>query len=55
MARLLVLVEGETEETFVKSLLAGPLYEAGYTQVRAKLIGDSREDPGEAASSPGAA
>lgn len=37
--RLLVHVEGQTEETFVNEVLAPHLYEAGYASVGARLIG----------------
>lgn len=43
MARLLIHVEGETEETFVKELLAPHLYPCGYTKVSARLVGNSRQ------------
>jgi len=46
MARLLVLVEGETEETFVKEILRPHLYgsvEYGYEKVAARLIGNARQ------------
>ena len=42
MARLLIHVEGQTEETFVKTTLAPHLYENGYTQVGARLLGNAR-------------
>ncbi len=42
MSRLLLNVEGETEEGFVNSVLAPHLYEIGYTNVGARLIGNSR-------------
>jgi hypothetical protein len=42
MARLLVHVEGETEETFVNELLAPHLYQFGYTRVAARLMGNAR-------------
>lgn len=42
MARLLVHVEGETEETFVSEVLAPHLYAHGYEKVGARLIGNSR-------------
>jgi len=43
MARLLIHVEGETEETFVNELLASYLYEYGYEKVSARLIGNARQ------------
>lgn len=43
MARLLVHVEGETEETFVNEVLAGHLYGFGYTKVSARLVGNARQ------------
>ena len=43
MSRLLVEVEGETEEAFVKELLALHLYNFGYTQVAARKMGQARE------------
>lgn len=42
MSRLLVHVEGETEETFVNEQLALHLYEFGYQAVSARLVGNSR-------------
>jgi hypothetical protein len=42
MTRLLVNVEGETEETFVNDVLAPHLYAHGYTMVGARLIGNAR-------------
>ncbi len=43
MDRLLVHVEGETEETFVNEVLAPHLIGAGYTKVSARLIGNARQ------------
>jgi len=43
MTRLLVHVEGETEETFVNELLASHLYDYGYSSVSARLIGNARQ------------
>ena len=43
MTRLFVHVEGETEETFVNLVLAPHLYDLGYVEVVARLIGDQRE------------
>ncbi|HKV40962.1 MAG TPA: DUF4276 family protein [Blastocatellia bacterium] len=42
MARLLVHVEGETEETFVNELLRPHLYSNGYESVGARLVGNAR-------------
>jgi hypothetical protein len=42
MARLLIHVEGETEETFVTEVLAPHLYQHGYSTVGARLIGNAR-------------
>lgn len=42
MARLLVHVEGETEESFVNELLAEHLYTYGYELVSARLVGNAR-------------
>jgi Domain of unknown function (DUF4276) len=42
MARLRVLAEGQTEETFVNDVLAPHLYGKGYLSVTAKLMGNSR-------------
>jgi|SRR5215472_9063065 len=43
MPRLLVHVEGETEEAFVNELLAAPLLARGYERVSARLIGNARQ------------
>lgn len=43
MARLLVLVEGETEETFVNELLSRHLCSVGFLAVSARLLGNSRQ------------
>ena len=43
MTRLLVNVEGETEEAFVNDVLSGYLYNFGYTSVRARMMGDAQE------------
>lgn len=43
MDRLLVHVEGETEETFVHEVLAPHLRNVGYTKVSARLIGNARQ------------
>ncbi len=42
MTRLLIHVEGQTEETFVNSVLAPHLYRCGYESVSARLIGNAR-------------
>jgi Domain of unknown function (DUF4276) len=42
MSRLLVHVEGETEESFVNEHLAVHLYTLGYESVSARLVGNSR-------------
>jgi len=42
MSRLLVLVEGKTEETFVNEILERHLLSWGYTRVSARLIGKAR-------------
>lgn len=43
MSRLLIHVEGETEETFVNEVLASHLYGYGYTKISARLIGNARQ------------
>lgn len=43
MARLLVHVEGETEETFVNEALRPHLYPYGYEMISARLIGNARQ------------
>ncbi|MEP6935675.1 MAG: DUF4276 family protein, partial [Nitrospirota bacterium] len=43
MDRLLVHVEGQTEETFVNQILAPHLYNFGYSNVSARLIGNARQ------------
>ena len=43
MTRLLVHVEGQTEETFVNEVLASHLHGVGYTQVSARLLGKARQ------------
>ena len=43
MSRLLVHVEGETEETFVNELLRPYLYDRGYSEVSARLMGNARQ------------
>ena len=43
MSRLLVLVEGETEENFVNQVLTPHLYRCGFSKVGARLMGNSRQ------------
>ena len=43
MTRLLIHVEGETEETFVNEVLAPHLYSYGYLKVSARLLGNARQ------------
>lgn len=43
MARLLVHVEGETEEAFVNEVLAEHLYARGYERVSARIVGNARQ------------
>ncbi len=43
MSRLLIHVEGETEEAFVNDVLASHLYGFGYTKVSARLVGNARQ------------
>lgn len=43
MTRLFVLVEGQTEETFVKRILASHLYGIGFTDVSPRFMGDARQ------------
>ncbi len=43
MARLLIHVEGETEETFVNEVLKGHLFARGYESVGARLVGNARQ------------
>jgi hypothetical protein len=42
MCRLLIQVEGETEETFVNNILTPHLYNYGYSKVGARLLGKAR-------------
>src|SRR6266480_5278907 len=42
MSRLFIHVEGETEETFVNEALRDYLYEKGFTQVSARIVGNAR-------------
>lgn len=43
MSRLLIHVEGETEETFVNEVLGPHLYSRGYLRVSARLMGNARQ------------
>ncbi len=43
MSRLLIHVEGVTEESFVNEVLASHLYGCGYTKVSARLVGNARQ------------
>ena len=43
MARLLVLVEGETEEQFVNTVLEEHLWTFGYSRADARLLGKARQ------------
>ncbi len=43
MARMLVHVEGQTEEVFVNNVLAPHLCGVGYTSVSARLVGNARQ------------
>ena len=43
MTRLLIHVEGQTEETFVNALLGPHLYDHGYSVVGARLMGNARQ------------
>lgn len=43
MARLLVHVEGEAEETFVNEVLRTHLFASGYESVGARLLGNARQ------------
>jgi hypothetical protein len=43
MIRLLIHVEGETEETFVAEALSPHLVAIGYASVSARLIGNARQ------------
>jgi hypothetical protein len=42
MPRLLVHVEGQTEETFVNDVLCEHLTRSGYSSVSARLVGNPR-------------
>ena len=43
MMRILVHVEGQTEENFVNTVLAPHLHRYGYTDVSARLLGNARQ------------
>lgn len=43
MARLLIHVEGETEEEFVNEVLAPHLHHHGFSKVSARLVGNARQ------------
>ena len=43
MCRLLIHVEGQTEETFVNEVLAPHLYNCGYSKISARLVGNARQ------------
>jgi hypothetical protein len=43
MARLLIHVEGETEETLVNEIIAPHLYQFGFSHVGARLVGNARQ------------
>jgi hypothetical protein len=43
MSRLIVHVEGETEEAFVNDLLSSHLYRQGFTLVSARIVGNARQ------------
>lgn len=43
MTRLLLHVEGQTEESFVSEVLRGHLVSHGYTSVQARLMGSARQ------------
>lgn len=43
MSRLLIHVEGETEEAFVREILSSHLYRYGYMKVSARLVGNARQ------------
>ncbi|MGD9160233.1 MAG: DUF4276 family protein [Desulfobacteraceae bacterium] len=43
MNRLLIQVEGQTEETFVNEVIAPHLYRVGYTKISARLMGNARQ------------
>lgn len=43
MSRLLIHVEGETEETFINEIIRPHLYRHGYLTVSARLVGNARQ------------
>lgn len=43
VTRLLIHVEGETEETFVNEVLRPHLLHSGYARVSARLLGNARQ------------
>ena len=43
VSRILVHVEGQTEESFVNTVLAPHLFSFGYTSVSARLLGNARQ------------
>ena len=43
MTRILVHVEGPTEEAFVNEVLSHHLYQRGFTDVSARIVGNARE------------
>jgi hypothetical protein len=43
MSRLLIHVEGQTEEEFVNEILSPHLYNLGYTKVGARILGNARQ------------
>ena len=43
MARVLIHVEGETEEAFVNEVLRPHFYRQGYTMVGARIVGNARQ------------
>lgn len=43
MNRLLIHVEGETEETFVNEILCPYLYRHGYSMISARIVGNARQ------------
>jgi hypothetical protein len=50
MARVLIHVEGQTEETFVNEILGPYLHRQGYAQVGARLVGNARQRAGRGGS-----
>lgn len=43
VTRLLIHVEGQTEESFINDVLAPHLFSFGYMEVRARIIGNARQ------------